>query len=135
MKLPRTNHLSNQSRRIKVNKSAKKANKNALVRDLHGLGATHPAVRSHNPPTATQIRALRQLLCLSQASFATQIGAFNWAVVSRWENGGRSPSKHMTARLRELAAMNRIDMDQLADPEYYQSNLEVKIFTKRKQIA
>jgi len=135
MKLPRTNHLASMSRHIKQNKSAKAANSLALKRALRGLAGNLQPVRAHNPPTSEQIRALRQLLCLTQGSFANQLGVFNWSVVARWEHGSRQPSKLMTIKLRELAAMNDLDMEKLTDPEYYQSNLEVKIFTKRKQIA
>jgi DNA-binding XRE family transcriptional regulator len=133
------NTLASSSRRIKIPKSARLANLKALQRDLGGLvrqgkAGNRQAVAPHNPPSPTQIRALRQLLGLTQVSFASQLGVVPMTI-STWEIGFRAPRRAMTDHIRELATMNGVDMERITDPAYYNSKLEVKIFAKRKRTA
>jgi DNA-binding transcriptional regulator YiaG len=48
-----------------------------------------------------EIKKLREILNLSQQSFATELGV-SVATVSRWENGAFTPSPLAVAKLEEL---------------------------------
>ena len=52
-------------------------------------------------------------------------------MVSYWEVGRRAPRPYYSSKLRTLAEMNGLDLNLLADPDYYRSKLQVQIFMEK----
>lgn len=114
---------------VRVKRSARKSNVAALQKALNGQGAGLNE-RDHDPPTATAIRALRQFTGLTQVRFGRQLGT-SGIMVSYWEVGRRAPRPYYSSKLRTLAEMNGLDLNLLADPDYYRSKLQVQIFMEK----
>jgi DNA-binding transcriptional regulator YiaG len=111
-------------------KDARKAlattrNKRMLAADLHGDRIAAPVI-VHRPPSAPAVRGLRRWLGLTQTAMSRQLKTTKM-VVSTWETGTRSPNREATAKLRELALMNDLDLDLMSDPDFVNNDLELRV--------
>lgn len=77
--------------------------------------------------SATQIRALRHILGLSQRFFASQLGLSGTVSLQSWEHGRRRPNRVFTQRIRKLATFNGLDIEKLEDKDYFDSQLHMRI--------
>jgi DNA-binding transcriptional regulator YiaG len=105
----------------------------ALQRHSIGLQKRRRRVH-HDPPTATQIRALRLLLGMSQTAFGHQLGASREGVAA-WESNRRKPDRQFTFKLRRLAAINKWEIDSLSDPDYYDKQVRARVMLEPSRMV
>jgi len=106
------------ARKVKLHRSSKKRTVQALLDKIGPYVA----------PDRKSIRILRDTMRMTQTMFARQ---FNVSLdcVKQWESGRRKPSLELGRRLRQLADMNGINIDLMAD------KTELKVFSEKEKTA
>src|SRR6185437_740481 len=124
-KIPRSPFKKHRKSRARAPKSAANNNVKALRTAVQFNTKRNHHTRVIIPSEA--IFALRQYLGMTQGSFAAQLGVTE-PCVSWWECKRRSPNRQLSEKLRELAAMNGVDLEKLVDQKYYQEQARVRVF-------
>lgn len=112
-------------------KSAKAANSKVLK---NALGRRRRNCPEYVVATPESVFALRQFLGMTQESFAAQLGVTK-LTVSYWETRHRAPSRELSDKLHELAAMNGVSLEKLSDKAYYQAKTRVRVFMGPSQTS
>jgi DNA-binding transcriptional regulator YiaG len=125
--------MSSKLRNARRLKTAKARTKAGLDRALRRVDVRTDWKLAPRPPSSASMRYLRQLLGLTQVMMARQLEV-DVLTVKSWENNRRHPTAARNLRMRELAKMNGIDLDQLRDKQY-RRKLEIKIFGVEEKSA
>ena len=71
---------------------------------------------------------------MTRSTFAGQIGAAAIAV-QFWECNRRLPNSKFNDRIRRLAELNGIDVEQVTDQDYYHAKLEMHVGMEPPRVA